>query len=73
MSVDWALALDMFRAHRRNRTMPRYQEQYVDPEVMEAWRKQYEKEEYEKPTAAVTWPAGSRWSLGDKLKAALSG
>jgi hypothetical protein len=45
-----------------------YQEQYVDPEVMEAW-----KEEYEKPTAAVTWPASSRWNLGDKLKAALSG
>jgi hypothetical protein len=68
MSVEWALALDLFRDHRRNRTMPRYQEQYVDPEVMAAW-----KEEYEKPTAATTWPAASRWSLGEKLKAALSG
>jgi hypothetical protein len=57
----------MFKETRQNRTMPRYQEMWVDPEVVKAW-----KVEHEKPTSKITWPSRGGWNLADKLKAALS-
>ena len=67
MSVDWALALELFKDLRSHRTMPRYQEMYVDPTVMKAWKK-----EFEQPTVKQTWPAKRGFSLADKLKSALA-
>ena len=37
-SVDWNLALDIFRAHRQLRTIPRLNEKHVAPDVVEAWK-----------------------------------
>ena len=60
-SVEWNIALKLFRDHRKLRGgMVRYEAKYVEPSVLEIW-----KQTYEQP------PKSGTYSLGEKLKAAL--
>lgn len=61
-SVEWNLALRMFKEHRKFRAGATFKEKDVDPEIVKAWKVKYER--------PVFRPA-STWNLADKLKAAM--
>jgi hypothetical protein len=61
-SVEWNVALNLFREHRKLRGGVLFKEDHIAPETAVAW-----KQKFERP---IFRPV-STWNLGEKLKAAL--
>jgi hypothetical protein len=66
MSEDWKLAMRYARDHRRMRTLPRFQERYLAPEVVENYRAIEQAQVRERTVAP-----GKGWAMAEKLKVAL--
>src|ERR1051326_5917661 len=47
-SVEWNIALRLFKEHRAMRTFSRFQEKYFAPAVVSAWKREYEKRSEER-------------------------
>lgn len=61
-SIEWNLALRLFRDHRKMRSMNHFLESNANPEAMRNWKIKFDR---------PTFTPSSTWNLGDKLKAAL--
>jgi hypothetical protein len=67
-SVEWNIAIRLFKEHRSLRGGVKFMERFIEPQVLAAW-----KVVYEKPKAENVWPSHGGFSLGEKLKLALGG